>query len=124
MTIFILSGLVIYAIDIIMVGITFQAVVNKYKWKITPKKSLVILFFIFAVLENYLWPLAYSADVTITVRNEAIASLLEIPPDYPFINFFDLGLFELFLWMIQAALAGVIGSLILRPQDSKEITNG
>lgn len=103
-----------------MVGITFQAVVNKYKWKISPKKSLVILSFIFAVLENYLWPLAYSADVTITVNNQAIASLLEIPRDYPLVNFFELGLLELFLWMIQAAIAGGIGSLILRPQDSKQ----
>ena len=107
-----------------MVGITFQAVANKYQWKITPKKTIIILFFIFAVLENYLWPLAFTADVTITVRNEAIASLLEIPPDYPLINLFQLGLFDLFLWMIQAALAGVIGSLMLRPQESKEMTNG
>ncbi|MHB0915095.1 MAG: hypothetical protein ACYC57_10725 [Thermoleophilia bacterium] len=113
MIIFILSVLLVYAVDIFMVGITFQAIANKYQWKITIKKSFIILFFIFAVLEIYLWPLVYSVDATITVRNEAIASLLEIPPDYPFINFFELGLFEFFTWAIQAVLAGLIGQKIL-----------
>ena len=112
-----------YAVDIILVGITFQAIVNKYQWNITPKKSLIILFFVFIIFENYLWPLVHSADVTITVRNEAIASLLEIPPDYPFINFFDLGLFEICSWLIQAALAGLVGSLILKPKEIEEITS-
>ena len=113
MVILILNVLFVYAVDIFMVGITFQALANKYQWKITPQKSFIILFFIFAVLENCFWPLVNSVDVTITVRNEAIASLLEIPPDYPFINFFELGLFELFTWVIQAALAGLIGQKIL-----------
>ena len=124
MVILILSVLLIYAVDIFMVGITFQAIANKYQWKISPKKSFIILFFIFAALGNYLWPLVYSLDVIITVRNEAIASLLEIHPDYPFINFFELGLFEFFIWAIQAALAGLLGSLILKQKDIKEITNG
>lgn len=124
MVIFILSILLVYAVDIFMVGITFQAIVNKYQWKISPKKSFIILFFVFAVYENYLWPIVYSADVTITVRNEAIASLLEIPPDYPFINFFELGLFEFFTWAIQAALAGLIGLSMLKPKEINEITSG
>lgn len=113
MLIFILSFLLVYAVDIFMVGITFQAIVNKYQWEITPKKTFIILFLIFAFLENYLWPLVYSLDLTITVRNEAIASFLEIPPDYPFTNFFEFGLFEFFTWVIQAALAGLIGQKVL-----------
>ena len=113
MAIILSSVLLIYAVDIFMVGITFQALVKRYQWKITPRKSFIFLFFIFAVLENYLWPLAYSVDITITVRNEAIASLFEIPPDYPFINFFGFDFFEFFTWAIQAALAGLIGKKIL-----------
>lgn len=96
-----------------MVGITFQAIVNKYKWKITPKKIFIILFLIFAFLENYLWPLVYSLDLTITVRNKAIASFLGIPPDYQITNFFEFGLFEFLTWAIQAALAGLIGQKVL-----------
>jgi hypothetical protein len=106
-----------------MVGITFQAIANKYQWEISPKKSFVILFFIFAFLDNYLLPLVVSADVTITIRNEAIASLLEIPPDYPFINFFEFGLFEIFSWAIEAALSGLVGIILLKPNKIKEITS-
>ncbi len=116
MVIFILGVLLIYAVDIFMVGITFQAIANKYQWKISPKKSFIILFFIFALLDNYLLPLVVSADVTITIRNEAIASLFEIPPDYPFINLFEFGLFEFFTWAIQAMLAGLAGQIILKKQ--------
>ena len=123
MAIFILSILLVYAVDIFLVGVTFQAISNKYQWNISPKKSFIILFFIFAVLENYLWPLVYSLDLTITVRNESIASLLEIPADYPFINFFELGLFEFFTWAIQAALAGLIGTKILKTNEIKKITS-
>jgi hypothetical protein len=124
LVIFVLSFLIIYAVDIFLVGITFQAIVNKFQWNLSPKKSLAILFVVFAILENYLWPLAYSLDVTITVRNNAIASLLEIPPDYPFTNFFELGFFEFFTWVIQAALAGLTGSIVLKQQKNKEITIG
>ena len=117
MAIFILGIVLMYAVDIFLVGVTFQAISNKYEWNISPKKSFVILFFIFAILENYLWPLVYSLDVTITVRNESIASLLEIPPDYPVMNFFEPGLFEFFTWAVQAALAGFIGTKILKTNE-------
>jgi len=108
-----LSFLFIYAVDIFLVGISFQVIANKYQWKISPKKSLIILFFVFAIYDSYLWPLVHAADMTITIRNKAIASLLEITPGYPIINFFELGLFEFFTWAIQAALAGLIGQKIL-----------
>lgn len=123
MVFFILSVLFIYAVDIFMVGMTFQAIANKYQWNISPKKSFIILFFVFAFYENCLWPIVYSIDATITIRNEAIASLFEIPPDYPFINFFGLGLYEFFTWAIQAALAGLIGAIMLKPNETKEITH-
>ena len=61
--------------------------------------------------------------VTITIRNEFIASFLEIPADYPFINFFEFGLFELFSWAIQAALAGLIGKKILTKNEPQKITS-
>ena len=123
MVIFIINVLFIYAVDTFMVGITFQAIANKYQWKVTPIKSFIYLFLIFAVLENYLWPLVYSVDVTITVRNDAIASLLEIPPDYPFINFFELGVFEFFTWAIQAVLAMGIGQKILENKYNQRDNN-
>lgn len=48
MVILVIGFLLIYAVDIFMVGITFQTIANKYQWKISPKKSFIILFFIFA----------------------------------------------------------------------------
>jgi len=119
LVIFILSILLIYAVDIFFVGVTFQAIANKYQWEITPKKTIIILFFIFAIIDNYLLPLVILADVTITIRNDAIASLLEIPPDYPIINLFEFGLFEIFSWAIQAALAGLLGQKILKTNNIK-----
>jgi hypothetical protein len=109
----------VYAVDIFLVGVTFQAIVNKYEWNLSPKKSFIILFFIIAVLENYLAPLVYSLDATVTIRNELIASFFEIPADYQLIDLFDLGLFEFFAWAIQAALAGLVGAKILKKNEIK-----
>jgi len=51
--------------------------------KFHPKNHSLFCSLSLLILDNFLLPLAVSADVTITIRNESIASLLEIPPGYP-----------------------------------------
>ena len=119
MTIFILGGLLVYAIDILLVGISFQAICNKYEWNFSFVKSFTLLFIIFAVLESYLWPFVYSLDATITIGNKSVVSLLEIPADYPLIDFIDLGLFELFLFSFEAVIANFVGNKILKTSKTK-----
>ena len=92
MAIAVLSILLIYVVDIIIVGIVFRALSHRFNWNISPFLSLLILVICFAFYENDLLPLAYSLDATITIRNEAISSFLEIPSDYPLIYFFEFSL--------------------------------
>ena len=120
MTVLVFNILLLYAVNIFLVGITFQALSNKYNWNFSPKKSLIILFLVFAIFENLILPLVYSLDATVTIRNEAIASTFEIPVDYPLINLFGFGFFEFFTWLIQAALAGLIGAIIIKPNKYSE----
>jgi hypothetical protein len=69
-------------------------------------------------MEYYLWPMMFILDVTYTVRNEAIAKAFNFLPNEPFVDLFDIGLFEFFSCSIQALLAGYVGEKILPTKGS------
>jgi hypothetical protein len=103
-----------YAIDALLVGIAFHALKNKFQWKITPRMSFVVLFLVFAFLENYGWPMIHVLDITFTVRNSDIAEVFNLSPNEPVANLFGLGSFEFVTWALQAFLAGYLGERLLR----------
>jgi hypothetical protein len=105
-----------YIIDTLLVGLAFSSIKIRFGWDLTPIESFIILFILFALIENYTLPLVSMLNATITVGNEQIANFLELPKDYPLVNFFELGFFEFFTWCLQAFLAGLFGDNILMPK--------
>ena len=112
--IFIVSIFLAYAIDTILVGIAFQALSNRFGWRISYRKSLGSLFLVFAFIDCYLWPAFIIADVTYTVRNEALARFLNLGPDEALIDLFEPGTFEFFVWSIETLIARYLGEKIIR----------
>ena len=110
-----------YAIDVFLVGIVFHFLKNKYGWKFTPKQDFLILFIVFLLLENYLWPAFYILDVTYTVHNEAVAKFFEFGPNEPLSELFGLGMFEFITWCVQALIANFIGLKIINPKLKESI---
>jgi hypothetical protein len=51
-------------------------------------------------------------DLTFTVGNTEIATLLGLKPDEPFAGLFGFGFFEIVFWIVQALLASLIGELL------------
>ena len=75
--------------------------------------SLVILFLIFAILENYILPLLIVLDVSLTVGNPEIVELFDLKPNIPALELFSFGLYEILIWLIQSLLAAFIGEKII-----------
>ncbi len=118
---FILSIIAAYAIDVFLVGIVFHFLKNKFLWKLTPKQDFLILFVIFLLLENYLWPAFYILDITYTVHNEAVANFFEFRPDEPLSGLFGFGMFEFITWLVHAFIANFIGFKIVNPKLEESI---
>ncbi len=117
MIIFILSLFFILVVDTFLIGIAFYALKDRYDWKISPKLTLFILFIIFALFENYALPIIYILDATVTIGNQEISSALDISPNMPLIELFELGFFEFSIWLIQAFFAVLIGEKLIKKKS-------
>lgn len=109
MAIFVLSLILIYIVDTVLVGLSFYSLRQRFNWKISPKLCFVILIFIFAILDNYFIPMIFILDATITIRNDVIAKAFGITPNFPIMNLFDPGLFDFIIWCGQSFVAAFIG---------------
>lgn len=117
MIIIVVSLISLYVVDTILVGLSFYSLRQRFNWRISPKLCFVVLIFIFAVLDYYFVPMIYVADATITIRNEEIAKVLDITPNYPIMRLFDPGLFDFIIWSVQSFVAGLIGERIFMRKD-------
>ncbi len=79
----------------------------------TAQSGLIILFLIFALLENYILPLLIIADVNFTVGNPEIAAFFDLKPSTPAPELFGFGFSEIITWLIQSLLAALIGEKII-----------
>lgn len=107
------SLIFLYALDTILVGISFQALKIRFKWDYSPRKNLFLLFLVFFIVDTCLFPMFWALDVTYTVNNEAIAKFMDLKPNEKLTDLFDIGLFEFICWSIQALMAGYIGEKLL-----------
>ena len=109
-----------YCIDTFFVGVTFYAIKERYHWNISIRNRMIILFIIFAFLENYILPMVIALDITYTIRNPVVAKILDFKPNEPFADLFDIGLFELVTWLVQSFLANYIGEklMIKKPKQA------
>jgi len=117
----ILTAILVYGIDIFLVGIVFYFFKAKYGWSFSLRFDFLILLIIFIFLENYLWPSFFILNVTYTIHNETIANFLGLKPNESLTESFGFGVFELIVWSIQAFLANIIGSKIVNPQFKESI---
>lgn len=110
-----------YAIDIIVFGITYHALANRFGWRFSNQITFFIFFVIFTLYDCYLWPAAFISDATFTIHNEELSRFFEIKPDQPFIELFDIGLFELVEWSLKATIADYLGKRVIffAPQQER-----
>ena len=83
--------------------------------------NLVILFLIFAFLENYILPLLIVLDVTFTVGNPEIVKLFDLKPNTSALELFGFGFYEIITWLIQSALAAFIGEKIIMKKPKNAV---
>lgn len=114
------SIIFLYAIDTILVGISFQALKMRFGWNFSNRQNLVILFLIFFIVDTYLFPMFWALDITYTINNQVVANFLDVKPNEKLTDLFDIGLFEFICWSIQALIAGYIGERLLA--NKKEIS--
>lgn len=116
---FILSVIVIFIVDSLLVSIAFYSLKYRFLWKLSPRFCFLILIVVFAFQENYIVPMVYLLDATITIRNEAVASFFDIKPDYHLITLFDIGFLDFIIWCVQAFFAGIIGERLFNNDNRK-----
>jgi len=83
--------------------------------------TLVVLFLIFAILENYILPLLIVLNVSFTVGNPVIVEFFDLKPNTPALEFFGFGLYEIITWLIQSALAALIGEKIIMKKPKSAV---
>jgi hypothetical protein len=113
MTIFILTLILMYLVDTFLVGIAFHAVKERFQWNISYRNRMIILFAIFAFLDNYFLPMIITLDMTYTIRNPAVVAFLDLKPNEPFADLFNFGFFELATWLVQSFFANYVGEKVL-----------
>jgi hypothetical protein len=101
-----------YLLITVLVGITFFALFGrKLKSPYSPK-SLYILVGIFALLDLYAWPAYFTSQITFTVHNQQIVEFFELKENMSAGEFFDPGLFDLFIYFLQAGVAYYVGTRV------------
>ena len=83
--------------------------------------SLLILFIIFAFIENSILPMLFFLDIAYTVGNADIAKLFDLKPNEPLIDLFGFGLFEIITWAFQSLLAAFIGEKIIMKKSTQAV---
>jgi hypothetical protein len=122
MLVIIISNIIlIYLIDTFLVGITFYSLKDRFQWHISTRMSLLILFIIFAFIENSILPMLFFLDITYTVGNADVAKLFDLKPNEPLIDLFGFGLFEIITWAFQSLLAAFIGEKIIMKKSTQAV---
>lgn len=115
--VFVISVLLAYLIDTLLVGMAFFALKARFRWSVSRGKCFLILFATFAFKDLLWWPAFYFLDVVFTVRNTELAQLLALRPDQPLMSFFDPGFFDLFLYAVQTVVATWVGTKVFGESD-------
>jgi hypothetical protein len=113
--------ILIFLIDTFLVGVTFFALKDRFQWAMSRHMSFLILFIAFGFLEYYLLPFAVVLDVTFTVHNSEIASLLDLKANEPFAGLFNFGLFEILLIVVQSLVASLFGEKVFTRKPSTTV---
>ncbi len=94
-----------YLLKAILVGIAFFALFGHRLEVPHGKKNFFLLFGAFAFLGMYELPAILSLDATITVRNKEIATFFELEENAHLSELYDIDVFDLVVWLLQATVA-------------------
>jgi hypothetical protein len=110
----------------ILVGIAFFALFGERIEAPYRKKNLFLLFGAFAFLGIYELPAILSLDATITVRNKEIAAFFQLEENAHLSELYDIDLFDLVVWLLQATVALAVGERLQRKfhRPSSEAVKG
>jgi hypothetical protein len=124
MILFIATIIINYLLTAIVVGITFFALFG-HRIPMPPfkqKKSLLVLFCIFAFLDIYWIPAILSLDATITIGNKQIANSLGLKGEVSLGEMFGIGWFDVIAWIIQSIIAHFVGIRVYQKLLSRLIS--
>jgi len=105
MILFFIFVVIIYLVDIFLVGASFAAIKRVFNLNISVIKSILILIVAFALLDNLVTPLVDYLDLTFTIRNQEIANFFELKENTPASMFFSIGYFDFIIWLVESLIA-------------------
>ena len=117
MIIIILTIILLYAVDTLLISIAFFALKDKFKWNLSPKKCFFILIALFIFNDSFVIPMLLTLDAEIKIGNESIIKAFDLSPTVPLIEIFDIGILEFVLWCLQAFFAGLIGERLFTKKE-------
>ena len=100
-----LTGFLAYLVSAVLVGFTLALFITKKKIQLGSLKAAVMIFCLFIFLDLFAYPAMLSLDVTFTVHETFIAELFEVGPNARLGEIMSLGLFDVFVWGLQTAVA-------------------
>jgi hypothetical protein len=113
-----------YLIDALLVGIALGMFSIRFEWNLSSRKIPLILFLVFGFLDLYALPALVALDATITVRNTAVAELMNLYPNYPFVELLGFGWYEIIIWLGQVLVALLVMNKIAQKVKREEGTSG
>ena len=114
------TGLIAYAIEILLVGGFLAFLIQKrgkeYSWKF----GFPCLMVFFALNEIYYIPAVITADVNFTINNNELANFLELSANSSLTSFLLEDIISIMSWFLEAACAiGIARFLIKKPANNK-----
>ena len=109
-----------YLIDALLVGIALGMFSIRFGWNLSSRKVPLILFLVFGFLDLYALPALLALDATITIRNTAMAKLMNLYPNYPFVELLGFGWYEIIIWLVQVFVALLVMNKLAQRIEGKE----
>ena len=107
----------LYSIDIILVGLSFSAIKKAFKINISSIYSLIILIIIFAVINNDINPIISMLNLTFTVHNKEIAEFFKLKPNESTSALLSIGYSDFIIWFVES----IIALFVVDKQISKKL---
>ena len=99
------TGFLSYLLTAVFVGCVSVVLGQRLGWPPPTARSAYVLVAVFAFLDLFWIPALLTADLTFTIGNQALADAFGFHPNTSVAALFDLGLFELLVWFVQAGVA-------------------
>lgn len=111
------TGILDYSVDALLLGIAFQSFQIHRNWNISSAMKLILLILGCALLDSYLWPVAYLLDVSFTIGNAAVARMFDVRSNQPYVDLFGFSRMSFLIWLLQALLAKYAGERLIKMKE-------